>query len=247
MRTPVKIKDATPEASLPDIIRTTGYFIVEKKSGKIVERLSTSGKRVLRDKVLFKLTIASEAGDEVKGVSRLTDQDMVKGVQDGRFEVKTQEEIIESLDRSKCGIGITGGGDCAGIADFLASLQKHLDPELTMLGIRNGGAGLIVPPEEFQDNLIIVEGLAAKDFEGQSSTPFGSARVDPLKMAPENTAANVGGYNFFYGTGGDDHMGVLGRIARKFPDMYVVGTFKSIDGDGTIGSYVSSLELGIKQ
>lgn len=236
MKTPIKTKDATTEASLPDIIMATSYFIVEKESGRIIERLSTSGKRVLRNEGIFEITVAPTGMDEIKGIGKLTDQDMVRGVQSGRFEVKTQEEILANLDRSKCGIGITGGGDCGGIADCLASLQQNLNPELTMLGVKNAGDGLSSPPEEFEGSrLIIVDELAARDFEGQSSTPFGSSRTDPLEdELRANTEKNLEGYNFFYGTGGDDHLGVLEKIAQRNPDMVVVGTFKSIDGDGCI-------------
>jgi len=221
------------EGEIPTLIKATSYFVLDRE-GNVLERLSTSGKRVLRDDGLLEVRIRPDGDDELIGKSKLSDRDMVEGIRDGRFVVMSQEEILAGLDKSKCGIGITGGGDCAGIADFLASFEQNLDPELTMLGVRNAGKGLMTAPEKFNEKLIIVEGLAAKDFEGQSSTPYGSARDDPLKKAPENTKANIRPYGFFYGTGGNDHLGLLEKIAREFPDKVVVGTFKSIDGDGWV-------------
>ncbi|MFH1403666.1 MAG: 6-phosphofructokinase [Candidatus Altiarchaeota archaeon] len=233
-----------PEISgfdVPGLIEkpSKGYFIVDKDSGRVLERLSTSGKRVLRsDYSPIELTARAGEGVELTGRQRLTDEEMLRGINEGRYIIRTQEEILAEIPRSMRGAGMTGGGDCAGIADFLASFQQRLhelNPELAMLGVRNAGKGLSVPPEQFEDQLIFVEGLAASDFEGQSSTPYGSARVDPLKKGlRENTVANIGGYGFFYGTGGNDHLKVLENIALEFPDMVVVGTFKSIDNDGCI-------------
>ncbi|MFH0863002.1 MAG: 6-phosphofructokinase [Candidatus Altiarchaeota archaeon] len=232
----------------PKLTLGTNYFIIDRDTGKVLERLSTSGKRVLRTKGLYEFKVQPEGDKETAGKRRLTDKDMVEGVSSGRLIVMSHEEILGALDRSKTGIGITGGGDCAGIADFLASLQHNLNPELTMLGVRNAGKGLKTKPEGFDEKLIIVDGLAADDFEGQSSTPYGSAREDPFpkkfdtdpgKRAKQeeeqaNATENIRPFMFFYGTGGNDHLALLERIARRFPDKIVVGTFKSIDGDGWI-------------
>ncbi|MCX6695230.1 MAG: 6-phosphofructokinase [Candidatus Altiarchaeota archaeon] len=230
----IKTRQGGLDQDIPGIIETKCYFIVDAPSGRIIERLSTSGMRVLRDAGLHEFTIKPEKGPEVKGLHRLSDEDMVRGLTEGRFTVKTQEEILASLDKAKTGIGITGGGDSAGIADCISSLQQNLSPELTLLGVRNAGKGLMTPPERFNEQLIIVDGLAAKDYEGQSSTPYGSSREDPLKKSPETTKANIRGRGFFHGIGGNDHLGLLERIAQEFPDMIIVGTFKSIDGDGWV-------------
>ncbi len=148
---------------------------------------------------------------------------------------RTREYMLDLIPRDRAGIGITGGGDCAGIADCLAGMIENLSRDLVMLGVRNAGKGLSVDPSEFKNQLVILEGCLAEDFKGQASTPLGSSRVDPLNSASENFEANLDGFKFFYGTGGNDHLGLLERISKKFPDMTVVGTFKSIDGDGFIG------------
>ncbi len=177
-----------------------------------------------------------------KGV---TNEDIEKGLKDKTLEKLTRKKVLASLDVMACGIGLTGGGDCAGIADLLSSLGSNLDPKFTMLGIKNAGAGLIVDPKDFENQLIIIDPLLAEDFKGQSSTPFGSARVNALKDNPENTKANISPYKFVYGTGGDDHLGLLARIAETFPQKSVVGTFKSIDGDGCIDGKPAQM-LGFK-
>ncbi len=164
----------------------------------------------------------------------ITTEDIEKGLENKTFTKKSRTEIFESLDKNACGIGLTGGGDCAGIADLLSSLGLNLDPKFTMLGIKNAGAGLVTDPEKFEDQLIIIDQLLAKDFSGQSSTPLKSARINAIKDNPENTKANISPYNFVYGTGGDDHLGLLAAIAEAFSEKTVVGTFKSIDGDGCI-------------
>jgi len=164
----------------------------------------------------------------------ISTEDIEKGLQDGTLIKKSRAEILSSLEKSACGIGLTGGGDCAGIADLLSSLGLNLDPKFTMLGVKNAGAGLVTDPKEFEEQLIIIDPLLAKDFSGQSSTPLKSARVNALKDNPTNTKANISPYNFVYGTGGDDHLGLLAGIAEAFPEKAVVGTFKSIDGDGCI-------------
>jgi 6-phosphofructokinase 1 len=74
---------------------------------------------------------------------------------------------------------------------------------------------------------------------------LGSARVNALKENPENTKANISPYKFVYGTGGDDHLGLLSEIAKTFPQKTVVGTFKSIDGDGCINGKPAQM-LGFK-
>jgi len=162
-----------------------------------------------------------------------------------KFTKLSRQELLKLLKESEAGVGLTGGGDCAGIADFLSSLALNLDSKLTMLGIKNAGAGLSVSPEKFKDQLIVVDKLLAEDFIGQSSTPFGSARVNAIKDFPENTINNLKPYNFVYGTGGDDHLGMLAEIAKKFPEKVVVGTFKSIDGDGCINGKPAQM-LGFK-
>lgn len=193
----------------------------------VIQRVSASLKRIIT-------------------AENLTEDQIAKGLEDGTFMQMTRAEVMKILVESESGIGLTGGGDCAGIADFLSALAINLNPNLVMLGIKHAGAGLVVPESEFKDQMIIVDQLLAKDFEGQSSTPLGSARVNAMaEKYKDATILNIGPYLFVYGTGGDDHLGMLAKIAKEFPDKIVVGTFKSIDGDGCIGDQPAQM-LGFR-
>ncbi|MBU1999023.1 MAG: 6-phosphofructokinase, partial [Candidatus Omnitrophica bacterium] len=91
--------------------------------------------------------------------------------------------------------------------------------------------------------------LLALDFLGQSSTPYGSSRQDPVpslekakteedrikfEKIRKTTLSNVSGFKFLYGTGGNDHLGLLEKFSKLLPELIIVGTFKSIDGDGWV-------------
>ncbi|MFH1398436.1 MAG: 6-phosphofructokinase, partial [Candidatus Omnitrophota bacterium] len=177
----------------------------------------------------------------------ITDEYIAKGLAEGSLKAITQQEFISSIDRSTTGIGISGGGDCAGISDFFRSLRLNLNPELYMLGVRNAGEGLM--DEKFLNRLILVDPLLALDFLGQSSTPYGSSRQDPVpslekakteedrikfEKIRKTTLSNVSGFKFLYGTGGNDHLGLLEKFSKLLPELIIVGTFKSIDGDGWV-------------
>lgn len=208
---------AKPEDVLGEVngeVRIT-MNIVEVING-LVERLSAGGRRVLFEE---------DFDDEL----------VREALEAGDYTCLTREQILDALARArnKTVLAITGGGDCAGIADFLASFSKYLR-EYVMLGVKHAGKGLIVDPDEFDDHLVVVDRLLAEDLGGQASTPFGSAREDALRKNPANTLANIRGRRAFVGTGGNDHLGLLERIAREFPEMCVTGTFKSIDGDGWV-------------
>ena len=208
------------EAMVINILRSgeQGSIVINNETGEHISRLSLSGKRILR----------SDAS--------LTNEQILEGIDTSKYKVVSQQYLIDQAleNREKSGIGITGGGDCAGIGSFLSALYANLPQGFTMLGIRNAGEGLSVSPEEFREKLILIDSLVASDVNDQSSTPLGSSRVEPFDANEINTIANLSGWGFFYGTGGNDHLGLLEKISKKFPDMVVIGTFKSIDGDGTI-------------
>jgi 6-phosphofructokinase/ubiquinone/menaquinone biosynthesis C-methylase UbiE/poly-beta-hydroxyalkanoate depolymerase/phosphoglycolate phosphatase-like HAD superfamily hydrolase/DNA-directed RNA polymerase specialized sigma subunit len=188
-------------------------LVIDLASNQIIQRPSVTGKRILRKE-------------------GITEEKVLEGIANGIFKLIPEKEYIKLLDRSATGIGISGGGDCAGIADFFRSLRYNLKSGLTMLGVRNAGEGLM--DEDFLNRLILVDPLLAEDFSGQSSTPYGSSREDPLKKNKEITQKNLSGFKFFYGTGGNDHLGLLERFSKLLPELVVVGTFKSIDGDGWV-------------
>lgn len=211
----------------------TEYYVIET----LTEEIAADVSDVMRGKNGEVFRVVQRLNVNLMRVLRSEDfseQDIISGLDSGRFTYLTRSEFLNKFTRENAGIGITGGGDCAGIADCLSGFEKGLDPEFVMMGVKNAGAGLSAGSEEFGDRLIVVDALLAKDFEGQSSTPFGSSRVDPLKANQDQAQENIGGHKFFFGTGGNDHLGLLERVSKLFPEMIVVGTFKSIDGDGWI-------------
>lgn len=181
----------------------------------VVERLSTSGFMVLRKKNWAEENVAS-------------------GLQSGSLQYFTQRELVALVDKKKSGLGITGGGDAPGIAPCISGFVSSLKGNRLLLGVGNAGAGLAVSPEQFLDHLIIMEKLIVRDIRGQSSTPFGSARIDLMNGAHANLIENIKRFGFLFGTGGNGNMALMQHLAELFPDMTVVGTFKSIDGDATI-------------
>ncbi|MDP8234552.1 MAG: 6-phosphofructokinase [Candidatus Saelkia tenebricola] len=210
------------EAILIDVLCSgeQGSIIIDNETNEHISRLSLSGERILRSDSL------------------LTNGQILEGLSTGKYKVVSHQSLIDQAleNRESSGIGITGGGDCAGIGSFLSALYANLPQGFTMLGIKNAGEGLSVSPEEFRERLILIDSLIANDISSQSSTPLGSSRVEPFNASEVNTMANLSGWGFFYGTGGNDHLGLLEKISNKFPEMVVVGTFKSIDGDGTINN-----------
>lgn len=211
-------KPAIYSVQLKKIILQKQQFIIDRKSGELLARPNLEKDEVLKHDY--------------------TDEELVTSIKKGDFQVKTEGEIIKEIlngHKDKAGIVFTGGGDSAGIASFLSSLSKNISDKKYLLGVKNAGAGLSVSPEEFSSHLVIIDDLLAEEISNQSSTPLGSSRVNPLKESKENTMSNIKGFDFVIASGGDDHLSLLEEISKEFPDMVVAGTFKSIDGDGSIG------------
>lgn len=159
---------------------------------------------------------------------------VLRGLGDGSLSRFSQNDLLKLLDRKNACLGITGGGDCAGISDCLASFAQSLRKDKVMLGVQNASEGLAMPPELFDDNLILVDSLVRADMFGRGSTPFGSSRKNAFDHESQHVSDNVRDFGAVYGTGGNGGLAMLERIAKAFPEKCVVGTFKSIDGDGLI-------------
>lgn len=207
------------------------YYVVRRAVGEVAELVRNLG---LVASMIERTSISTRRVLRQDGFEQA---DVDSGLDLGLFGYLRREEFLEQLDPARCGVGISGGGDCAGIADFIASLGSNLDDGTELLGVRNAGDGLSRSPQGFRDSLIVVDPLLIRDFEGQSSAPFGSARKDPLKndQDAERTLANIGSFKFFYVTGGNDHGGLAERIAQRFPDKPVLWAPKTIDGDVSVG------------
>jgi 6-phosphofructokinase len=159
---------------------------------------------------------------------------VVEGLRNGTLRRFAQTDLLRLLDKSRACLGITGGGDSAGISDCMAAIAQILRRDKVMLGIQNASKGLSMPPELFDNNLILVDALVRADMLSRGSTPFGSSRKNAFDLAPQHVLDNLREFGTIYGTGGNGGLAMLERIAKEFPDKCVVGTFKSIDGDGLI-------------
>ena len=197
----------------------------------------------------------SEAGKMLVFAEGVTASKAIDAYLDGRLMLITQSEVIDITERSDAGLFFTGGGDCAGLGAAIGSFSQYLMENGTgfrVFGVSHARDGLVVIPEEFDQQLIYVDPLFANRFVTQSSTPFGSARGNPFAVDPEkpktaitaqNAWDNVAGYGFWASTGGDDHLKVILTIGEHNPDMVVVATPKTMDGDVSItGTIVISSE-----
>jgi 6-phosphofructokinase len=193
-------------------------FLFEIESGKVILRSCIGGKRELIN----------------RDYERLSEEDIKRGVKEGRFYWVRESELVGGIQREKSGLIVTEGGDSAGIGDTISSLVFNLDDGYTAFGVRKAGKGLEVTPAHFNDSLVWYDDLVAEDLQGQSSTPTGASRTNPLVTAEENALVNIGGRRFFCATGGNGAMRMLVDIARRIPDILALGTLKSIDGDACI-------------
>ncbi|MCM8783196.1 MAG: 6-phosphofructokinase [Candidatus Omnitrophica bacterium] len=196
-----------------------GSIVVDARSGEHIARLSISGKRII-----------SRDGFSV--------QDILKGIEEGRFVTVTHQELVQRAleHRENCVLVFTGGGDSAGINAVISSAVqglKKLKPEMTVLGLRNAGASLVVSPEEFPEHLVLIDELYAEDVAEQGSTFLGSSRYNPFKKAEDmaKTLENIKGFGAWISTGGDDNLKVAQRLSQENPEMVVLATAKTIDGD----------------
>jgi len=201
------------------VVPTNGGFegveLVQLLYGDTIECLSATRMSVLR--------LIGWSGDDVEG-----------GLKDSSLMRLDQKDMLRLLDKNKACLGITGGGDSAGISDCLASIAYNLRNDRVMLGVRNASKGLVLSPELFDENLVFVNSLIRADMMERGSTPFGSSRLNAFDSAPDQVLRNVREFGTVYGTGGNGGLAMLERIAKAFPEKCVVGTFKSIDGDGLI-------------
>ena len=207
--------DRQPYFVLPTNGGLEGADLSQILDGEVIERLSSTRMSVLRQ--------MGWDGDAV-----------MRGLGDGSLSRFFQADLLKLLDRNKACLGITGGGDCAGISDCLASFAQNLSRDKVMLGVQNASEGLALHPDLFPNNLILVDSLVRADMVGRGSTPFGSARLNAFDNDAQNVLDNVRYFGAVYGTGGNGGLAMLERIAKEFPERCVVGTFKSIDGDGLI-------------
>ncbi|MFA4842211.1 MAG: 6-phosphofructokinase, partial [Candidatus Omnitrophota bacterium] len=143
------------------LVQTTD-FIVDTRNGQILQRPNVNNKRTLR-KV---------------GVS---EEDIKRGLAQGSYKVVTQEEIIVSLNRGDCGIGITGGGDCAGISDFLNNAALYPEKMLRENGVFWEESQKLIPGQE---SLIDTAAADKPVTEGEKLAIINNPRNLELTISP---------------------------------------------------------------
>lgn len=197
---------------------------VDEPFPNLVQRRSLDGKALL-------INDSAEAGSDdldAEGIAQL--------VRSGALRVLPKVELLELLLRRKenCGVGLTPGGDCAGISDFFYALEgelRKLCPEKNLLAVPEAGKGLLTSPTDFLERLVYFEGLAASDLQGMPGTPFKSSRGNPLKVAQDRVVENLKDFGFLYGTGGNGGLQLFRELSNLLPNIPVVTAPKTIDGD----------------
>ncbi len=122
---------------------------------------------------------------------------------------------------------LTGGGDSAGINDFLYFLAQRLYREgHNLIGFENSWEGLILNKARELDH---------NQLEAQRFTPgtlLGTARRNPIKEGKTNDVLATledRGVDVLIAMGGDDTLGVANELAKQ--GLTVIGVPQTIDDD----------------
>ena len=123
---------------------------------------------------------------------------------------------------------LTGGGDCPGLnAVIRAVVRRGVTADLSVLGFRNGWAG-VIDGDSTELTLDNTRGLLHR-----GGTILGTSRTNPFKQDDglERIAATLGerGVDALIAVGGEDTLGVARRLGEHGID--VVGVPKTIDND----------------
>lgn len=139
-----------------------------------------------------------------------------------------------TIDKKTIFIGM-GGGDTAGLNDFVANTVERLTKlGYKVIGIRNGFKGLL-KGAKLEDNLVELTPRIAASMKGLPSIVLGSCR-EKLKEEDITKIVDIlkpsAGAIFI---GGNDHLKNVGQVAdeagKQGIDITVVGVPKSIDND----------------
>ncbi len=139
---------------------------------------------------------------------------------------------------------LTGGGDCPGLnAAIRAVARSCFAEEWTVLGIKNGWAGLLGEGQ--------IEELSRKDVSGilhLGGTILGTSRTNPLKKDADMDAvvANLKRYEIdaLVAIGGDDTLSVAQGLYDR--GQKVVGVPKTIDNDLSDTDYCIGFDSAVQ-
>jgi len=155
---------------------------------------------------------------------------------------------------------LTGGGDCAGLNPAIkwivkTALDSRLEHErgtkYEVLGIRDGWRGLVSPvPEDFNkspDIMLLNEDIV-RTWDRFGGTNLGTTRTNPY--SPDNDRSRIVmenverlGLNAIIVIGGDDTLGVAGKLAEE--GVNVVGIPKTVDKDIPETEYTLGFETAM--
>jgi 6-phosphofructokinase len=163
------------------------------------------------------------------------------------------------MKKARIGI-LTGGGDCAGLNSAVKWVVKSaLDSRLAgergveyeVLGIRDGYQGLVLPvPETFSEtrHIFYLDEELVRTWDRHGGTNLGSSRTNPYN--PENDLSktvleNIENLdlNALIVMGGDDTLGVAGKLAEEGVNVVVIP--KTIDKDIPGTDYTLGFETAL--
>lgn len=163
------------------------------------------------------------------------------------------------MTKKRIGI-LTGGGDCAGLNPALKWVVKSaLDERLVgergaqyeVLGIRDGWKGLVyVEPTspDIQGYIIPLNQEIVRTWDRYGGTMLGTSRTNPYNPKNDQSKTVMDnieklGLEAVIAIGGDDTLGVAGKLARE--GVNVIGIPKTIDKDLPETDYTLGFETAL--
>ena len=160
---------------------------------------------------------------------------------------------------TKIGV-LTGGGDCAGLNPAIkwvvkTALDNRLEKErgikYEVLGIREGWSGLISPWIEGAMNAQYITPLnedLVRTWDRFGGTLLGSSRITPYDPKNNRSALVIEnierlGLDAIIAIGGDDTLGVAGKLAQE--GVNVIGIPKTVDKDLYGTNYTLGFETAL--
>jgi 6-phosphofructokinase len=163
------------------------------------------------------------------------------------------------MNTTRIGV-LTGGGDCAGLNPAIkwivktaldSRLEKERGTRYEVLGIRDGWKGLVSPVPENLDkspDIMPLNEDIVRTWDRFGGTNLGTSRTNPY--SPENDRSKIVlenverlGLNAIIVIGGDDTLGVAGKLAQQ--GVNVVGIPKTVDKDIPETEYTLGFETAM--
>jgi 6-phosphofructokinase 1 len=163
------------------------------------------------------------------------------------------------METTRIGV-LTGGGDCAGLNPAIkwvvktaldSRLEKERRIKYEVIGIRDGWRGLISPVAESSvkpEYIIPLNEDLVRTWDRFGGTALGTSRTNPYN--PKNNRSTIVlknierlGLNAIIVIGGDDTLGVAGKLAQE--GINVIGIPKTVDKDIPETDYTLGFETAL--